>query len=69
VLVCRKDANAEKGALKVMVPCLERVELELIRQLGVSGMQSSHHQCHEVSLLAALLDACAVLATHLWERE
>ena len=37
VLVRRKDAKAKKGAMRVMVPCLERDELELIRQLGVSG--------------------------------
>jgi hypothetical protein len=40
VLVHRKDAKAEQGALRVMVPCLERVELEVIRQLGVSGTRS-----------------------------
>ena len=69
VLVCRKDAKEEKGALRVMAPCLERSELELIRQLGVSGMWSSHRRCHEVSLLDALLDACALVATHQRERE
>jgi hypothetical protein len=69
VLVRRKDAKAEQGALRVMVPCLERDELELIRKLGVSGTRSSHRRRHGVSLLAALFDACVVLATHSRERE
>jgi hypothetical protein len=69
VLVRRKDVKAEQGALRVMAPCLERAELELIRQLGVSGTRSSHGRRHGVSLLAAPLDACALLAPHPRERE
>jgi hypothetical protein len=69
VLVHRKDAKVEQGALRVMAPCLERVELELIRQLRVSGTRSSHHWRNGVSLLASLVNTCALLAPHLGERE
>jgi hypothetical protein len=69
VLVRRKDVKAEQGALRVMVPCLERDELKVMRQVGGSGTRSSRGRRHGGSLLAAPLDACALLAPHPRERE
>jgi hypothetical protein len=41
VLVCQKDVKAEQGALRVMVPCLERAELKVMKQVGGSGTWSA----------------------------
>jgi hypothetical protein len=69
VLVCQKDVKVEKGALRVMEPYLERVELKVMRQVGGSGTQLSRGRRNGGSILVAPLDVCALIETHPQESE